>query len=223
LIDEVEKGCMKINKFLKVAIFLITLQSIGSVVWGEDKGEILLDETVAVIVSKMPPAKESAIITAWDLEAHCRIELIKRYGKDGTSKVIGKSLKISVLKNLIEQEMVFLELKKFGMENEQLNEENVNKKMEELANPFGSSQAFFNEMSRFSIEPQMLIKWIKKEVQVEQYLEAQFKMSYSTILKDGEIQEADKVIFRDKFIEKLSQRYRIRVYIEDFKWKDVIE
>ncbi len=175
-----------------------------------DAATVLLDRTVAVIAARVPTQQSVSVITEWDLEAQCKIEMIRRFGKEGLDKEPGKELRKSVLMTIVEETLVTMELTRIGFI--EGDEGLAQKKLDELVEPFGSEEELYSELARFSITPEHLKSWIERSILVEKYIDAQFYMTGSkdpTSMKGAYLV---KMKFRGSLIEEIKKRYRIWMF-----------
>ena len=171
---------------------------------------VLLDETVAVIAARVPTQQSISVITRWDLEAHCRIELIRQQGRDGLDKKPDKKLRQTVLKTLVEETLVTMELTRIGFT--EMDEGRVQQKLDQLIEPFGSEEELYDELARYSITPGHLKSWIERSVLVDKYIEAQYYMSGPKGPSPMKGMHIMKTQFRSSLIEEIKKRYRIWIF-----------
>lgn len=193
------------RRLLTSAVLAVTLTAPSL-----DAETVLLDKTVAVIAARVPTQQSISVITRWDLEAQCKIEMIRRFGKEGLDKEPDKELRKSVLKILVEETLVTMELTRIGFI--EIDENQAQKKLDELVEPFGSEEELYNELARFSITPEHLKSWIERSILVEKYIDAQF---YMTGFKDPTSMKGVhfvKMKFRGSLIEEIKKRYRIWMF-----------
>lgn len=168
---------------------------------------VLLDEIVAVIAARVPTQQSISVITRWDLEAQCRIEMIRRSGTEGIDGEPGKELRKEVLKFIVEETLVTMELTRIGFT--EIDEGQVQQKMDQLIEPFGGEEELHAELARYSITPGHLKSWLERSLRVEKYIDAQFTMMGSKDSSSMEESHLLKLKFRSSLIEEIKKRYRI--------------
>jgi hypothetical protein len=175
--------------------------------------EVLLDESAAVIASKIPTLKGISVITAWDLEAQCRVELIRRYGKAGIERNVSKAIRSSVLKTAVDETVVYMELSRLSLK--EIDENLVSEKVVKLAEPFGGEELLWQELGKFPISKEQVLSWMRRSIQVEQYIDAQFYMTKSYEAAYATKEDIEKFYFRSSLIEEIKGRYRIWIFVKD--------
>ncbi len=173
--------------------------------------EILLDEIAAVVTAKIPLQQGTSIITAWDLEAQCRLELVAHYGRDGLEREVSDTIRLIVLQRLVEETVVFMESGRLGFKD--IDEAVVKQKIEELSRHFGSEEEMWQQLGRFSIGRKHLFAWFDRSVRVERYIATQQAITRSASNAVVSLSETEKNKFRRKLIEYIGERYRIWIFI----------
>jgi hypothetical protein len=197
------------NRLVAAAVFFLAAPALTAA--GEE--EILLDETAAVVASKIPTQKGIYVVTAWNLEAQCRVELIRRYGKAGVERDVSKAVRSAVLKTAVDETVVFMELSRLSLK--EIDESLVKEEVGKLAQPFGSEEALWQAFDRFSIKPEHVLSWIRRSIQVDQYIDAQFTMTKSYDASAAAKADIEKFYFRSGLIEEIKGRYRIWVFVKE--------
>jgi hypothetical protein len=171
---------------------------------------VLLDETVAVVAARVPTQQAISVITRWDLEARCRIEMIRRDGKEGLDREPDKELRQAVLKTIVEETLVTMELTRIGFT--EIDEGKVQEELDRLIEPFGGEEELYAGLAPYSISPEHLKSWIERSVLVDKYMEAQFYMTGTKASPSGEEMKAVKAKVRSSLIEEIKKRYRIWIF-----------
>jgi hypothetical protein len=171
--------------------------------------EILLDETAVVVAARIPSQQSVSIVTRWEVEARCRLESVRRYGKEGVDRKIGDELRSAVLDKILDETVVSMEMSRLGFE--EIDKGLVLHKLQEYVETFESEEDFFEALEEYSISRKQVLTWIKRSLLVERYIDAQYYMTGARAPGGGEEEEGKKGPFRMKLIEEIKNRYRIWV------------
>ena len=177
-------------------------------------GQVLLDGTAAVIAAKVPSAQSVSVITLWELEAHCRVESVKRFGPSGVSRPVSKALRAEVLADLVVESVLAMELGRIGFKN--LDEGKVGEEVKKLAETLGGEEEFFNEMQKLGITRTLVSAWVALKLLVGAYVEVQLRMTASGKSPGGaEASAAELLYFRSSLVEELKKKYHIWIFIKE--------
>lgn len=199
-------------RYMKRIFSIVLLSLCFQALSGLSESAALLDETKVVIASRIPSQQSVHVITKWEFEARCRLELIRRYGKEGVDRKGNKALKESVLKTVIDESVVFMELSRLGFK--ETDENLIQEKLNELVEQFGEGEEelLFKKLKNFSITRQHVMNWIERAILVEKYIDAQFFMTGSYDASTMDKVDISKLFFRNSIIEEIKKRYRIWVF-----------
>jgi hypothetical protein len=136
-----------------------------------------VDEVVAVVAGKFQGSVPPRVITRWDLEAECRLESIQRYGSDGATRSISKSLRAAVLERVIDENVIFREAVR--LEGAQVEQEAVDEAFEQAAQVAGSEEEFVDLLEEALLSREKVRSILARRIVADRYVLDSLRLTMS--------------------------------------------
>jgi len=167
---------------------------------------ILLDGVVAAVAGKFQGTVPPQVITLWDLESECRIESIQRYGADGVDRPISKSLRATILEQIVDDTVILREAERLGSGD--VEEEKIDEELERAAQAAGGMDRFTALLGEASIPIEKVRSILERRLVADRYVLDSLRLSMSYTEKD--LRDAFETMshpFKDRSLEEVHEEF----------------
>jgi hypothetical protein len=180
---------------------------------------VLIDEVVAVVTGKFQGSVPPQVITRWDLESECRLESMMRYGEAGVDRAISKSMKASVLEQIVDESVIYREAAR--LDGAEVEEAAIDEAYATLAGSFGGSTAFGQLLEKARIPVAKVRTILERRIVVDRYVIDNLRLTMS--FTESELESAFETMdhpykgsnlddvrdeFREYLLEVMSHEHR---------------